>query len=71
MRLESTLYPFHFPGRTKRVEDAALCLTIATDTEYWTGQAILLTKKDVADLIGVLAGELSRMADAPDIEEDK
>lgn len=65
MRVETMLYPFHFPSRPKRVEDAALCLTVGTDIEYSHGHAVLLTKSDVAALIGVLASSLARMADEP------
>ncbi len=66
MRVETMLYPFHFPGRVKRVEDAAVCLAVATDIEYSQGHEVLLTKNDVAALIGVLATHLAKMADEPE-----
>ena len=63
MRVEMMLYPFKHPNKDTRTEDSALCLTVGTDTEYSEGHAILLSKNDVAAIIGILATHLAKMTD--------
>lgn len=60
------MYPFYFSNLSKRVDDASICITVASDIEYSKGSSILLTKNEVATLIEALTTQLANMADAPE-----
>jgi hypothetical protein len=70
MRVDCSLYPYHFENHEKRTENAAIRLLVATDEECSHGHAILLPKPEAAYLFGLLGKLLSQMADEPQNELD-
>ena len=65
VRVGTMLYPYHFKGVETRVENAALCISIMTDTDRGEGYSALMTKCDVKALIEILTSHLPNMVEEP------